>query len=103
VDSSDDITRGALVRYHELSIQLAALRQEMADLHEHCHFVKEWMRTDEERSRWFYAVESDLREIVESTRYLKRSRRIIGWLIGATMGALMFWETVVVWVREHVK
>jgi hypothetical protein len=29
VDSSDDITRGALVRYHELSLQFAALRQEV--------------------------------------------------------------------------
>jgi len=103
VDSDDDITRGALIRYHEMAIQIAALRQELSDLHEHCRAAREWMRLDEDRSRWFYAVEHDLRELVESTRYLKRSRRIVGWLIGAMMGAIMFWETVVVWVREHVK
>lgn len=103
VDADDDITRGALVRFHELAIQIAALRQEMADLHEHCHLAREWIRTDEERSRWFYSVEHDLRELVESARYLKRSRRIIAWCVGATMGTLMFYETIVVWVREHVK
>lgn len=91
------------MRYHELAIQLAALRQEMADLHEHCHDAREWIRADSERSRWFYAVEQDLKELVESARYLKRSRRIIAWFVGATMGALMFFETIVVWIREHVK
>jgi hypothetical protein len=103
VDVDDDITRGALVRYHELAIQLAALRQEVTDLHEHCHAARDWIRVDAERSRWFYSVEHELKELVESTQYLKRSRRIVAWFVGATMGALMFWESVVVWLREHVK
>jgi hypothetical protein len=85
-----------------MELRLALMDQQVQDLEMHCHEMNSWREKDAARSAWYYAVESELRELVEATRWAKTSRRVVGWSIGAAAGALLFWQQVAIWLREHL-
>jgi hypothetical protein len=100
--SDSDIARACLDRFHSLDLRLTQLSQQVQDLELHCKDMHAWRENDSARSAWYYAVESELRELVEATRWAKTSRRVVGWSIGAAAGALLFWQQVAIWLREHL-
>jgi hypothetical protein len=85
-----------------MELRLARMDQQVKDLELHCHDMNAWRESDMARSAWYYAVESELRELVEATRWAKTSRRVVGWSIGAATGALLFWQQIAIWLKEHL-
>jgi hypothetical protein len=102
VSADFEIDRTCLAKFHALELRLARMDQQMKDLEAHCHDIHAWRETDSAKSAWYYAVETELRELVEATRWAKTSRRVVGWSIGAAAGALLFWQQIGIWIREHM-
>ena len=55
-----------------------------------------------DRASWFYEAEPDIRQIVESTRWLKTARKILAWMLGSFLGAIMAYSTIEIFIRDHV-
>ena len=103
----------AMAHLRQLELQLAALSRELgdtrvhneheiADLKEEIERFCAWMQNDAQKSAWFYQAEADLRQLVESTRWVRTTKRIIAWIAGAAVGIIMAWNAVEIWVREHL-
>ena len=102
-----------MAHLRQLELQLAALSRELgdtrvhneheiADLKEEIERFCAWMQNDAQKSAWFYQAEADLRQLVESTRWVRTTKRIIAWIAGAAVGIIMAWNAVEIWVREHL-
>jgi hypothetical protein len=103
----------AMAQLRQLELQLASLSRELGDSRVHnAHEIKDlkeeianfcaWMQNDAQKSAWFYAAEADLRQLVESTRWIRTTKRIVVWTVGAVVGTIMAWNAAVVWVRENL-
>ena len=103
----------AMAHLRQLELQLASLSRELGDTRVHNEHeiadIKEeienfcaWMRNDSMKSAWFYQAEEDLRQLVESTRWVKTTKRLVVWTVGAAVGIIMAWNAVEIWVREHL-
>jgi hypothetical protein len=102
VSADSDIAHACLAKFHDMELRLARMDQQVKDLELHFHDMSTWRESDMARSAWYYAVESELRELVEATRWAKTSRRVVGWSIGAAAGALLFWQQIAIWLKEHM-
>jgi hypothetical protein len=102
VSADSEIAHACLAKFHALELRLARMDQQVQDLELHCKDIHSWRENDAARSAWYYAVESELRELVEATRWAKTSRRVVGWSIGAAAGALLFWQQIAIWLKEHM-
>ena len=103
----------AMAHLRQLELQLASLSRELGDTRVHnAHEIADikeeienfcaWMRNDSMKSAWFYQAEEDLRQLVESTRWVKTTKRIVAWIGGGVVGIIMAWNAVEIWVREHL-
>lgn len=90
-----------LERIHTLETTIEVLRQKCLDTREELERLATWIHQDTEKSRWFYQVEHDLRELVESKRWVGMLRRAVAWLVGATVGALMMWHEIEQWIKTN--
>lgn len=88
---------------HKLEMELAHLTHEMGELREDASHFGDWMRRDTEKSQWYYDNREELRQLVESARWVKTFRRAVAWLIGAVAGAIMVTQQIEIWVREHMR
>jgi hypothetical protein len=68
---------------------------EIKDLKEEIANFCAWMQNDAQKSAWFYSAESDLRQLVESTRWIRTTKRVIAWIVGAAIGTIMAWNAAV--------
>ena len=102
-----------MAHLRQLELQLAALSRELgdtrvhneheiADLKEEIERFCAWMQNDAQKSAWFYQAEADLRQLVESTRWVRTTKQIIAWIAGAAVGIIMAWNAAVVWVKENL-
>ena len=103
----------AMQQLRQLELQLASLSRELGDSRVHnAHEIKDlkeevanfcaWMQEDGRKSAWFYSAEADLRQLVESTRWVRTTKRIVVWTVGAAVGTIMAWNAVGVWIRENL-
>lgn len=103
----------AMAHLRHLELQLAALSRELGDNRIHTEHeisdLKEelanfcsWMQEDSKKSAWFYTAEADLRQLVESTRWVRMTQRIIVWVVGAAVGTIMAWNAAAVWIKENL-
>ena len=92
---------GVLERIHRAEIQLAQLQDRYKDANQELDRLIAWVRADSERSRWFYQVEHDLRDMVESKRWVFMSKRAVGWIVGTLVGALLTWHQIEEWLNAH--
>lgn len=99
---------------HRLADQHGVLSREMAahksriehDIEDLKHEVEEfctWRQAHVDRASWFYEAEPDIRQIVESTRWLKTSRKILAWILGSCLGAIMAYSTIEIFIRDHLR
>lgn len=103
----------AMAHLRQLELQLAALSRELGDTRVHnAHEIADikeeienfcaWMRNDSMKSAWFYQAEEDLRQLVESTRWVKTTKRLVVWTAGVVAGIIMAWNAVAVWIKENL-
>ena len=103
----------AMAHLRQLELQLVALSRELGDTRVHNeHEIKDlkeelanfcaWMQEDSKKSAWFYGAEADLRQLVESTRWMKTTQRIVIWVIGTAAGIIMAWNAAAVWIKENL-
>ena len=90
----------------ELSREMAAhkslIEHEIAELKREVEGFCTWRQDHVDRASWFYEAEPDIRQIVESTRWLKTSRKILAWILGSFLGAIMAYSTIEIFIRDHV-
>lgn len=96
-----------LARDHgELSREMAAHKSLIEhDIEELKHEVEgfcTWRQAHVDRASWFYEAEPDIRQIVESTRWLKKARKILAWVLGSFLGAIMAYSTIEMFIRDHI-
>lgn len=102
-----------MAHLRQLELQLASLSRELGDTRVHSEHeisdIKEeigrfcqWMQNDAQKSAWFYQAEDDLRQLVESTRWVRTTKRIIAWVAGALIGIIMAWNAGAVWIKENL-
>ena len=112
MDASED-HREHQQQLRMLEAQLAALAREIGDARiHHAHEIGDlkeavekfcvWMRDDSQKSSWFYQAESDLRQIVETNRWLTTTKRVLAWIGGGAVGIIMVWNAVEIWIRDHL-
>ena len=91
----------------ELSREMAAHKSRIEhDIEDLKHEVEEfctWRQAHVDRASWFYEAEPDIRQIVESTRWLKTSRKILAWILGSCRGAIMAYSTIEIFIRDHLR
>lgn len=92
-----------MLAVHKLEMELAHLTHTMGELREDANHFDGWMRRDSEKSQWYYDNREELRQLVESSKWIKTFRRAIAWLIGAVAGAIMVMQQIEIWVREHIQ
>ena len=103
----------AMAHLRQLELQLVALSRELGDTRvNNEHEIKDlkeelanfcaWMKEDSKKSAWFYGAEADLRQLVESNRWIKMTQRIVVWVIGTTTGIIMAWNAAAVWIKENL-
>ena len=103
----------AMAHLRQLELQLAALSRELGDTRIHnAHEIADikeeidkfcsWMLNDSVKSAWYYSAEADLRQLVETNRWLSTTKRILVWIGGGLVGIIMAWNAVEIWVREHL-
>ena len=103
----------AMAHLRQLELQIASLSREMGDTrvhneHEIADLKEEiakfcaWIQNDGQKSAWFYSAEADLRQLVESTRWVRMTKRIIAWIAGALIGIIMAWNAGAVWIKENL-
>ncbi len=91
---------GALSR--EVGSAKAHLEHEIEYLKDEIDKFCQWINADSEKSAWFYEVKPELRDIVESTRWVKLTNKILAWTIGTVTGAIMAWSAAEVFIKEHL-
>ena len=98
---------------HRLARELGELSREMAahksriehdieELEREVEGFCTWRQAHVDRASWFYEAEPDIRQIVESTRWLKTARKILAWIMGAVLGTILAISTIEVFIREHM-
>jgi hypothetical protein len=103
----------AMAHLRQLELQLASLSRELGDTRVHTEHeitdIKEeidnfcaWMRNDSMKSAWFYQAEEDLRQLVETNRWLSTTKRLLAWIGGTLVGITLVWNAVEIWVRDHL-
>ena len=103
----------ALARFRQLELQLASLSRELRDDRAHNEHeitdIKEeienfcqWMQDDSQKSAWFYQAEEDLKQLVESTRWVRTTKRLLAWIGGVVVGSIMAWNSITIWIRENL-
>jgi hypothetical protein len=103
----------AMAHLRQLDLQLAALSRdlddtrihnahEIADIKEEIDKFCAWMLNDSVKSAWYYSAEADLRQLVETNRWLSTTKRVLAWIGGGLVGTIMVWNAVEIWVREHL-
>jgi hypothetical protein len=88
---------------HTLEMELAHARHEIADLKEEADQFCQWMKSDTEKSQWYYDNRMELVALVEGAKWIKTLRRAVAWAIGAAAGIVMAAQQLEIWWREHVK
>ena len=88
---------------HKLEMDVAHATHQIDELREDANHFGDWMRQDTENSRWYYNNRDELRQLVESAKWVKTFRRAVAWLIGAVAGAIMVAQQIEIWVREHIQ
>lgn len=88
---------------HKLEMDVAHAAHQLDELREDANHFGDWMRRDAEKSQWYYDNREELRQLVESAKWVKTFRRVIAWLIGAVAGAIMVAQQIEIWVREHMR
>lgn len=93
-------------QHGELSRELAAskahLEHEIEDLKDEVEQFCQWMQADTKRSAWFYQSQPQLQQIVDSALWVKTTRKIIAWIMGAVLGTILAISTIEVFIREHM-
>ena len=93
-------------QHGDLSREMAAhqslIEHEIADLKREVESFCTWRQDHVERASWFYEAEPDIRQIVESTRWLKTSRKILAWILCSFLGAVMAYSTIEIFIRDHM-
>lgn len=88
---------------HRMDMRLAQIDREIEGLREEADRFCTWMQNDSEKSAWYYDNRSELVQLVESSRWVRATRKAVAWLIGAAAGALMAAQQLEIWLREHFK
>lgn len=112
MDNSDD-HREHQQQLRLLEAQLATLAREIGDARiHHAHEIADlkeavdqfcqWMHDDSKKSAWFYQAEPDLRYIVETSRWMTTTKRVLAWIGGGLVGTILVWNAVEIWIREHL-
>lgn len=92
---------GILERIHAVELHVMELQEHRKDLDHELTRLINWVRQDSERSRWFYQAEHDLRDMVESKRWVYMSKKIVAWLAGTLVGAVLTWQHIEEWIKVH--
>ncbi len=103
----------AMAHLRQLELQLARLSRELGDTRVHnAHEIAdikeeigkfcEWMQNDSAKSAWYYSAEADLRQLVETNRWLSTTKRVLAWIGGGLVGTILVWNAVEIWIREHL-
>lgn len=90
-----------IAKIHELDLELKHVLREIEDIKEEAGTFCKWMREDSQKSAWYYSVQHDLEELIESARWVKNTKRVIAWTVGALAGVLMIYQQVEIWVKAH--
>lgn len=102
-----------MAHLRQLESQLASLSRELGDTrvhHEHAIVdIKEdverfcqWMRADTAKSAWFYTAEPELRHLVESAQWIRTTKKIVVWIVGTLVGAIMAWNAAEAFIRGRM-
>lgn len=97
----------------QLEGQHSALSRELGDAKTHMeHHIDElknqvqelcaWTQIDSIKSAWLYESETELKQIVEGTRWVKTTNKLVAWVVGAVAGTIMALSAVEVFIKEHL-
>ena len=92
-----------LSHLHRVEMDLANMNKEIITLRAEADTLIAWMRSDTEKSQWYYENRGELKAVVESSRWVKMTRRALAWLFGAIAGVVMAIQQIEIWVREHYR
>lgn len=87
---------------HAFDKRLSEIERCMDGIRERVQVSEEWMRRDDERSRWFYEYQKDIKDLVESRRWVDYTRRVIAWAVGAIIGGLMLMGQAWPLIKDHL-
>lgn len=90
-----------LAKIHELDLELKHVLREIEDIKEEAGTFCKWMREDSAKSAWYYSVQHDLEELIEAEKWIKSTKKVIAWLVGAAAGTLMIYQQVELWIKSH--
>lgn len=83
----------------EVSRQVALLEREIQASEESLQAMKrqldalqQWVDEDGIKSRWYYERQAELEVLVESQRWILRTRNILAWLAGALAACVGAWH-----------
>ena len=88
---------------HRVEMDLANMNREIITLRAEADTLIAWMRSDTEKSQWYYENRDELKAVAESSRWVKMTRRALAWLFGAIAGVMMAIQQIEIWVREHYR
>ena len=81
-------------KIHALDHQTRVLRMRQDELLSEIAKLKAWIEQDSKQSAWFYDSKNDLRELIESKRWIMITRHVIAWTAGAVLSGILFWQTI---------
>lgn len=88
---------------HKMDMELAHAMREINDMREKADTFCDWMQQDAKKSQWYYENIEEIRQLVESARWVKTFRRAVAWVIGAVAGTAMAVQQLEIWVRDHIQ
>lgn len=86
----------------ELGDTKARLEHEIEDLKDEVEQFCQWMQADTKRSAWFYHAQPEIKQLVDSALWVKTTRKIVAWIMGAVLGTILAISTIEVFIREHL-
>jgi hypothetical protein len=81
-------------KIHALDHQVRVLQMRQDELLIEIARLKAWVDDDGKKSSWFYESKTDLKELIESKRWIQVTRHVIAWTAGAIIAAVVFWNTI---------
>jgi hypothetical protein len=88
---------------HSLEMLIVRLQQELYQLQAKTCQLHDWIQLDEDRSRWFYEQEAELRSLVLSSRWVSTTRRVMAWLMGTVIGIVALWSAIEGWLKGNLR
>lgn len=87
---------------HDVMVErMATVEAKLVDLQRLVVELKEmeqWIKEDAQKSHWFYANESSIKQVVAASRWAIAARSVAAWIMGLVIAV----GTTLAWLKENI-